>query len=59
LIVVVADSPTGGVGPEVTAPPTDTVTGDVTGSVDIAPATLLVLLVGAVALVGGRYVRPR
>ena len=29
LIVVVADSPTGGVGPEVTAPPTDTVTGDV------------------------------
>ena len=28
LVVAVVDSPTGGVGPEVTAPPTDTVAGD-------------------------------
>ena len=56
LVVVVADSPTGGVGPEVTAPPTDTVTGDVTGSDPIVPATFLVLLAGAV-FVGARYRR--
>jgi hypothetical protein len=54
LIVVVADSPTGGLGPEVTAPPTDTASADVTGSFPIVPATFLVVLAGAV-FVGARY----
>ena len=59
LIVVVADSPTGGVGPEVTAPPTDTIAGDGSRSVDTARAAILVLLIGAVVLVGARYQRSR
>jgi len=59
LIVVVADSPAGGVGPEVTAPPTDTVASDVTGSVAIVPATFLVLLAGVVVFVGTRHRRSR
>ena len=59
LIVVVVDSPIGGVGPEVTAPPTDTVSGDVSRPVDLLPAAGLVLIVTAVVLVGGRYRRSR
>ena len=48
LIVVVVDSPIGGVGPEVTAPPTDTVPGDDSRPVDIVPAAALILIVAAV-----------
>jgi len=60
LIVAVTDSPTGGAGPdEVTAPPTDTVASDVTGSVAIVPATFLVLLAGVVVFVGTRHRRSR
>ena len=60
LIVVVVDSPIGGVGPEeVTPPPTDAVPGDVSRPVDIVPAALLILLVAAVVLVGARYRQSR
>ena len=60
LIVVVVNSPIGGVGPDdVTPPPTDTVTGDVSRPVDIVPAALLILLVATLALVGARYRQSR
>ena len=59
LIVVVVDSPTGGVGPEVTAPPTDTVPRDVSRPVDIVPAAMLILLVAAVGLMTARSPRSR
>jgi hypothetical protein len=60
LIVAVVDSPTGGVGPDdITAPPTDTVTGDAVHRVDIAPATLLLVLIGAVTVVAARSRRTR
>ena len=52
--MVVVDSPVGGVGPEVTAPPTDTVPGDDSRPVDIVPAAALILIVAAVVLVGGQ-----
>ena len=60
LVVVVVDSPIGGVGPDdVTPPPTDTFAGDVSRPADIVPAALLILLTATVALVGARYRQSR
>ena len=54
LIVVVVDSPIGGVGPEDTAPPTDTVPGRPQPSCrHRARSVGLILIVAAVVLVGG------
>ena len=52
--MVVVDSPIGGVGPEVTPPPTDTVPGDVSRPVDIVPAASLFLIVAAVVLAAAK-----
>ena len=59
LIVVVVDSPIGGVSPEDTAPPTDTAQGDPSRPVDIVPPVGLMLIVAAVVLVGVRRRQPR
>ena len=59
LVVAVVDSPTGGVGPVVTAPPTDTVPGDASRPVDVVTAAGLILMVATVLLVVARYQRSR
>ena len=59
LIAVVVDSPIGGVGPEVTAPPTDTVSGDDSLPVDIVPTAVLILILAAVGLMAARSPRSR